>query len=160
VLVLFRACESRKPTGRRIEMLETNSSQDANRVNGNEMSERIGTMGVGDLTVIQNLVAAGGILPGQGPSPTNWTAEKKLAAAVLAAALVEIRDHAHNPAYRRRITEDLEWIYAEEDGWTFSFVRLCALFDLDVEWVRGVVAHWFKSPVSGRRVSTPYRQAA
>lgn len=141
-------------------MLETNSSQDANRVNGNEVSERIGTMGVGDLTVIQNLMAAGGIVPGQEPSPTTWTPEKKLAAAVLAGALVEIRDHAHNPSYRRRIQEDLEWIHADEDAWPFSFVRLCALFDLEADWVRKVVQYWLESPVPGRRVSTPYRQAA
>ena len=114
-----------------------------------------------DLTVIENMMAGGVITSAQTGSPTSWTPEKKLAGAVLASALVELRDHAGDPSYARRLKEDLEWIRSEESEWPFSFVRLCSLFDLDPDWVRGVAEGWAKSSKRpGSRPSSAYRQAA
>ena len=113
------------------------------------------------LAVIDDLMAGGVMLPAQLPAPTQWTAERKLAAAVLASALVEVRDHHGAPGHRRRVEEALEWIASDETDWPFSFVRLCELFGLEVEWVRGVVANWVRVPSADRKsISFLYRQAA
>lgn len=129
---------------------------------GTEAAEReLARTGAQDLTVIADLMASGQMLPSQLPSRSEWTPEKRLAAAVLASALVGVRDHAHNPTYRRKIAEDLEWFASDDATWPFSFVRLCDLFDLDPEWVRQAVARWLKRPLSkAQRPTTPYRHAA
>lgn len=114
-----------------------------------------------DLDVLGHLMAGGQLLAAQQPSASDWSPEKKLAGAVLASALVEIRDHHGNPAYRRRIAEDLEWILSEDEQWPYSFRRLCALFDLDRVWVREIVQQWMSTPRDLRnRPNCPYRQAA
>ena len=56
-----------------------------------------GAADVPGLAVIDHLMAGGEMVPAQLPSATNWSAEKKLAAAVLASALVEVRDHHGKP---------------------------------------------------------------
>ena len=115
----------------------------------------------GGLTVIDDLMAGGELLPAQLPAATHWTPEKKLAAAVLASALVEIRDHHGSPGHRRRVAEALEWVALDDGEWPMSFVRLCALFDLEPEWVRGVVATWVAVPPAERKpIAYLYRQAA
>ena len=95
-----------------------------------------------DPGVIGHWLASGEILPSQGPSPSGWSPEKKLAGAVLAHTLIEIRDHHHEPHYRRRIAQDLEWVNSDDTEWPYSFVRLCDLFGLELEYVRGIVARW------------------
>lgn len=115
----------------------------------------------GGLSVIDDLMAGGEMLPAQLPAATHWTPEKKLAAAVLASALVEIRDHHGSPGHRRRVAEALEWVALDDGEWPMSFVRLCGLFGLEVEWVRGVVARWVAVPPSERKsIAYLYRQAA
>ncbi len=113
------------------------------------------------MSEIENLMASGEILPSQLPSQVDWSPCKKLAASVLASALVEIRDHAHEASYCRRIEEDVEWIGSNEVEWPFSFLRICDLLDLQPAWVRANVERWLSVPPSGRkRPGTPYRQAA
>ena len=115
----------------------------------------------GGLSVIDDLMASGELLPAQLPSASHWTPEKKLAAAVLASALVEIRDHHGNPGHRRRVQEALALVALDDAEWPFSFVRLCGLFGLEVEWVRSVVAGWVQVPPQERKtISYLYRQAA
>ncbi|MFN8642398.1 MAG: hypothetical protein U0802_12370 [Candidatus Binatia bacterium] len=115
----------------------------------------------GGLSVIDELMSGGELLPAQLPSATHWSPEKKLAAAVLASALVEIRDHHGNPAHRRRVAEALEWVALDDSEWPYSFLRLCGLFDLEPAWVRGVVAQWVRVPARERKAITfLYRQAA
>lgn len=115
----------------------------------------------GGLSVIDDLMSGGELLPAQLPSASHWTPEKKLAAAVLASALVEIRDHHGNPAHRRRVAEALEWVALDDTEWPYSFIRLCNLFDLEPQWVRGVVEGWVKVPREERKaISFLYRQAA
>lgn len=113
------------------------------------------------LSEVENLMASGEMLPAQLPVQADWSPCKKLAAAVLASALVEIRDHSHDPAYRRRIEEDLEWIECGDVEWPFSFLRICDLINLDPEWVRANVHTWLTVPPTARKKpGTPYRQAA
>ena len=120
-----------------------------------------GSLPTQELHVIEHLMAGGQILSTQVCTASNWTPEKKLGGAVLASALVEIRNHHGDPHYRQRTAEDLEWIHADDAEWPFSFVRLCALFELDTDWVREVVARWVATPLAERtRPGTPYRQAA
>ena len=124
-------------------------------------AQQVGGVYGADLAVIQNMMAGGIITSTQHGSPTNWSPEKKLAGAVLASALVEIRDHAGDPSYKRKLAEDLEWIHSDETEWPFSFERLCGLFDLDPGWVRGIVETWAKMPKKpGSRPASAYRQAA
>lgn len=120
-----------------------------------------GAMTPHGLAVIDELMAGGEMLPAQMPKAGIWSPEKKLAAAVLASALVEIRDHCGTRSHRRSVVEALEWVAADDGDWPFSFVRLCALFDLEPEWVRGEVRAWIATP-PGQRKSVPflYRQAA
>jgi hypothetical protein len=113
------------------------------------------------LAVIDELMAGGEILPTQLPSPASWSPEKRLAAAVLASALIEIRDHLGKRTHRRRVAEALEWIAAEDVTWPMSYLRLCALFDLDSQWVRAVVREWVgTSPDARKPVRFLYRHAA
>ena len=110
---------------------------------------------------LEHLLAGGEMLSSQLPSASDWSAEKRLAGAVLMAALVEVRDRHADPAYHRRVKQDLEWIQSEDVEWPFSFVRLCQLFGLDPQWVRQVVARWCQaSPATPRRQSTKYCHAA
>jgi len=134
----------------------TESSGSEARVDGAR-----GALAANGLTVIDDLMAGGEMLPAQLPMNSTWSPEKKLAAAVLASALVEVRDHHGSPSHRRRVSEALEWIADDEATWPFSFVRLCELFALEVEWVRGVVARWAQVPPEDRKgISFVYRQAA
>lgn len=113
------------------------------------------------LSVIDDMMAGGELLPAQLPVASNWSAEKKLAAAVLASALVEIRDHAGSPAHRRRVAEAVAWVQADDVDWPYAFVPLCELLALDVAWVRGVVAGWLATPAAARKpIAFLYRQAA
>ena len=140
--------------------METTVVQDSTAAPATSESPR-GSFRSAGLSVIDDLMAGGELLPAQLPTATHWTPEKKMAAAVLASALVEVRDHHGSPSHRRRVSEALEWIADDEATWPFSFVRLCELFALEVEWVRGVVARWAQVPPEDRKgISFVYRQAA
>ncbi len=114
-----------------------------------------------EIPVLDHLLASGEMLPSQLPSLSQWSPEKKLAAAVFGAALLEVRDHHGDAAYRRRVTEDLDWIFADEPYWPYSFIRLCDLFGLEPEYVRSIVRRWQTASRSGpqRQVSV-HRHAA
>lgn len=130
---------------------------------GNESGERdVASRYLGDgMSEIENLMASGEMLPSQLPDRVEWSPCKKLAASVLASALVEIRDHGHDPAYRKRIAEDLEWIRSPEVEWPFSFLRICDLLRLEPDWVFANVERWLAtSPANRKKPATPYRQAA
>jgi hypothetical protein len=114
-----------------------------------------------EFSILEHLMARGEIVPAQLPAPSNWTPEKRLAAAVFASALVEIRDHAGERRYRRRIADDMEWVTSEDSEWPFSFLRLCDLFHLEADWVRSVVRYWREEPNAySRRTFSTFRQAA
>ncbi len=113
------------------------------------------------LSELENMMASGEMLPAQMPLQIEWSPCKKLAASVLASALVEIRDHSHDPSYKKRIAEDLEWIECGEVDWPFSFLRICDLLHFDPEWVVENVHRWLAVPPRERKKPlTPYRHAA
>ncbi|MBP1687756.1 MAG: hypothetical protein H6Q33_3899 [Deltaproteobacteria bacterium] len=112
------------------------------------------------LGVLQHLMAAGQMVAAQLPTPSNWTPEKRLAASVLASALVEVRDQAGAPRRQQEVAETIEWIMSDDTEWPYSFLRLCQLFDLQPEWVRKVVRSWLQAARKQSRRPSIYRQAA
>ena len=137
----------------------SNSSDTAMTITAAEVPR--GAVNLHGLAVIDDLMAGGELLPTQLPAATSLSPEKKLAAAVLASALVEIRDHYGSPSHRRAVAEALEWVHSDDEQWPYSFLRLCDLLHLESEWVRGAVRQWIDTPRKQRKpVSFLYRQAA
>jgi hypothetical protein len=127
------------------------------------LSQTNGGGGVGGgVKVVEDWLACGEILAAQMPSPSTWSPEKRLAGAVLASALVEVRDRRGEVGYARRLREDLQWIRSDDTEWPYSFVPLCQLFGLEPSYVRQVVDRWLREPpvVRVRRMQAPHRQAA
>ena len=106
-----------------------------------------------EIAVVDHMLAGGAVVSAQLPRPSRWTPERRLAGSVLAAALVEIRDHHQKPEYRRAIGQDLEWVFSDDDEWPFSFVRLCDAFGVEPTYVRGLVQRWLGSRRAARRES-------
>jgi hypothetical protein len=112
-----------------------------------------------DLPVLEHLLAGGTLVAAQARSPSHWSPERRLAGAVLAAALVEVREHHAKPSYRRAVGKDLEWIFSDDQQWPFSFVRLCQALGVEPDYVRVWVHRWVRStaePPSGNG-GTPAR---
>lgn len=115
----------------------------------------------GEADVILHMLASGEIVPAQLPSASFWSPEKKLAAAVLVSALVEIRDHHADPGHRKSVMEDVAWVNSDDASWPFSFLRLCELLRLEPDYVRGMVRRWLSEPKERRyRLCSPHRHAA
>jgi hypothetical protein len=111
------------------------------------------------LRVLRELLCGGEIVPAQLPSPTHWSPGLRLAAAVLAQAMADIRlrrpdgrDHIH-------VNAAVRWVRSDDASWPLSFLRICELFHLEPRWVRGRVARWMRRrAVRGRH--NGLRQAA
>jgi hypothetical protein len=131
-------------------------------VNASEPAAAVrGAAALNGLSVIDDLMAGGEMLPAQLPRRSDWSPEKKLAAAVLASALVEIRDHHGSPAHQRPVADALAWVESDEVEWPYAFLPLCDLLALEASWVREVVAGWMGTPRAARKpISFLYRQAA
>jgi len=114
-----------------------------------------------DLGIIDHLLAGGEMLAAQLPRRSNWSPERKLAGAVLAQALIEIRDRHGDPKYQRRVAESRAWIASDDTTWPYSFVPLCELFGLEPEYVRTVVRRWLEQePPTVYRQCSAHRHAA
>lgn len=113
---------------------------------------------LGTLT-IEHWLAGGEILPAQLATPSLWTPEKRLAAAVLRDALLHVRNASCEREQRHAVNEDLRWIFSEDTAWPYAFVPLCHLFAIDVAWVRGVVRGWQRQPAA-ERYKPRFRHAA
>jgi hypothetical protein len=100
------------------------------------------TTDISDLQVIEHLVAGASVLAAQLPAASQWSPERRLAGAVLAAALIEVRDHHAQPTYRRAVEQDLEWIFSDEAQWPFAFLPLCHTLGVDPDFVRATVRRW------------------
>lgn len=92
-----------------------------------------------------HLLSCGEIVPLQLPLSSFWSPEKALAGAVLATALVEIRDHSDDPKRIRVVTEELAWIRSDANDRLYSFLRICELLNLDPEWVRAIAVRWYEA---------------
>ncbi len=119
--------------------------------------------GGNDSNVIEHMLAGGEIVAAQIPTSSDWSREKKLAAAAFTSGLINIRDNAGSTSRRRRreVEEDLQWVLSDDAEWPYSFVRLCELFSMNPIWVRERVLAWLESPQTrtGRRFSA-HRHAA
>jgi len=113
-----------------------------------------------ELACIEHLMSSGEVLPSQERSWTTWSPEKRLAGAVLASALVSVRDHHGDPRRAADVESDLAWVRSDDVGEPFGFLRLCDLFDLDPDWVRGTVAEWCRTEPRARRAFSLSRDAA
>ena len=91
---------------------------------------------------LEELTAGGSMMPAQMPTWCFWSPEKRLAGAVLADALIEIRDHHGDPSHRRLIAEDLAWVRSNDARPPYSFIRLCQLLNIEPVWVRETVNRW------------------
>ena len=113
-----------------------------------------------DIECIEHLMAAGEMVPAQIRTSSSWSPEKRLAGAVLASALVTVRDRYGDPRHAEDVAEDLEWIHSDDVQEDFSFLRLCDLFGLNPVWVRETVTRWCQSERRQRRVFSLSRDAA
>jgi hypothetical protein len=116
-----------------------------------------------DAEVLEHLLSGGEVLPEQLPGSSLWSPEKRLAAAVLASALVSIRDHDDHRTRGARGSEmatDLAWIRSNDVQAPFCFLRLCDVFDLDPDWVRENVERWRRTERSARVPFSLSRHAA
>jgi hypothetical protein len=107
------------------------------------------------IEAIENLVASAAIIGTQLPGPSQWSPERRLAGAVLAAALVEIREHHQQRGYRRAIQQDLDWIFSDDTDWPFSFVPLCHTLAVEPEFVRARVHRWLNGSVINGNAKNP-----
>jgi hypothetical protein len=108
---------------------------------------------------LAHMLAGGETLATQRPEACVWSPEKALAAAVLAGALIEIRDHSGNLKRAAAIADELAWVRSDAVDDLYAFRRLCELLNLDPQWVRGIVQRWH---AAGRRGRAPlnWRAAA
>lgn len=112
------------------------------------------------LSIIEQLMSGAELLPEQLPRQEFWSPEKELAAAVLTDALLEVRDFINQPSHKRRLAEELEWIFSDDSDWLFSFVRLCEIFALEPGFVRKTVLSWLFGAVGSSKVSSGRYPAA
>ena len=97
---------------------------------------------------LAHMLAAGEIVAAQQSGACAWSSEKSLAAAVLASALIEIRDHSGNGKRAPIIADELAWVRSDAVDHLYTFRRVCDLLDLEPQWVRDVVERWH---AAGRR---------
>jgi hypothetical protein len=64
--------------------------------------------------------------------------ERALALAVLSQAVTDVQRYQHTGLAHHRAMFDAarDWMLEEDHSWPFSFINLCALFDLTAEQVR------------------------
>lgn len=104
---------------------------------------------------LEELMAGGTMVPAQMPTWCFWSPEKRLAGAVLADALIEIRDHHDDPKYRRLVAEDLAWLRSNDARKPYSFIRLCQLLNVEPVWVRETVQRWMAAAPAAPQLIRP-----
>ena len=109
------------------------------------------------ITVLRDLIEGGEILPTQLPSASHWTPEVRLAAAVLAQAIADVRWRRPDGRDRIRANAALRWLRSDDGIWPYAFLRICEVLQLEPAWVRDRVNGWLRERVAGRAV---VRQAA
>ncbi|MBX3024032.1 hypothetical protein KF840_03885 [bacterium] len=107
--------------------------------------------------VLRDMIQGGEILPAQLPSASHWTPEVRLAAAVLAQAIADVRWRRPDGRDRIRANAALRWVRSDDGQWPYSFLRICEVLRIEPEWVRDRVNAWLRERVAGRAV---VRQAA
>ena len=112
-----------------------------------------------ELTVLRELLSGGEMLPEQLPTASHWSPGLRLAAAVLAQAMAEIRLRRRDGRDHIQVASALRWVRANDVDWPLAFLRVCELLQLDAAWVRQTVDGWLRhAAVPGRH--TAFRHAA
>jgi hypothetical protein len=106
-----------------------------------------------------HMLAAGEPVAAQQAEACVWSAEKALAAAVLASALIEIRDHSGNAKRAAIVADELAWVRSDAVDHLYAFRRVCDLLNFDPQWVRDVVERWHAAG-RHRRALLSWRVAA
>jgi len=102
------------------------------------------------LGVLRALLTGGEILPAQLPSPSNWTPEVCLAAAVFVQAMADIRMRRRDGRDHIQVASAVRWVRSNDTAWPMSFLRVCELLQLDAAWVRESVSRWlYRDTASG-----------
>lgn len=122
-----------------------------------ESSQRPWTGDEEPIGVLRDLIQGGEILPSQLPSASHWTPEVRLAAAVLAQAIADVRWRRPDGRDRIRANAALRWLRSDDGRWPYSFLRICEVLQIEPAWVRDRVNGWLRERVAGRAV---VRQAA
>jgi hypothetical protein len=110
------------------------------------------------LGALRELLSEGEILPSQLASTSHWSAELRLAAAVLSQAMSEIRLRRPDQRDHVQVAAALRWVNSNDGSWPLSFLRICELLQLDAGWVRGRVTRWLRH--NRRAGRGAYRHAA
>ena len=131
--------------------IEDTSSAVDDVIEAVESGEQIG--------VLRELLYGGEILPAQLPSPSHWSPALRLAAAVLAQAMADIRLRRRDGRDHIQVSSALRWVRSRDNSWPLSFLRVCELMDLDPAWVRRMVRGWMGRDATPGR-NTSYRHAA
>ena len=76
------------------------------------------------IAVLRELIEGGEILPAQLPSRSHWTPEVRLAAAVLAQALADVRWRRPDGRDRIRANAALRWLRSDDSTWPYAFLRI------------------------------------
>lgn len=111
------------------------------------------------LGVLRELLNGGEILPAQLPSPSNWTPALRLAAAVMAQAMADVRLRRRDGRDHIQVSSALRWVRSNERAWPMSFLRVCELLQLDPSWVRHTVNRWLLQEAQPSR-NASFRHAA
>ncbi|MBX3025792.1 hypothetical protein KF840_12870 [bacterium] len=108
---------------------------------------------------LAHMLAGGEPVAAQQPAACVWSPEKSLAAAVLASALIEIRDHSGDPKRAALVAAELDWVRSDLVDHFYAFRHLCELLNLDPQWVRAAVERWHAAG-RRRRAALSWRTAA
>lgn len=111
------------------------------------------------IAALGHMLAAGEPVAGQQAEACVWSPEKALAAAVLASALIEIRDHSGNPKRAKVVAAELAWLRSDAADHLYAFRRVCELLNFDPQWVLAVAARWHAA-ARRRRARFTWRVAA
>jgi hypothetical protein len=111
------------------------------------------------LGTLRDLLTGGEILPSQLPSASHWTPEVRLAAAVLAQAMADIRLRRRDGRDHIQVAAAVRWVRSSDTHWPLAFLRVCELLQLEPQWVRDMVRRWLRRGAHTGR-NTAFRHAA
>jgi len=108
-----------------------------------------------DLTVASQTLPLDAVLPEQYYSSTSMNAmrgEVALMRAVLEDAISCFQGQftTNREGAQRLGQEAEEWIFANDPHWLFSFVNICAVLEIDPEYLRSGLLHWRERHSAGQ----------
>lgn len=108
---------------------------------------------------LRDMLIGGEILAAQLASPSHWSPELRLAAAVMTQAMTDVRMRRRDGRDHIQVGATMRWINSNDSTWLLSFLRVCELLQLDPDWVRQTVRGWMRRDADTGRGGN-YRHAA